>query len=295
MLDPHGALICTMVIVSAADSNMTDAELAIIGEIVGHLPVFRDFDRNTLPSVLESCSQLLSREDGLEEAFTEIKKVLPAKSARNRLCAGLRRRGRRWRGAAGGIARARIDAPSPQHRPADRRRHRARRPRPLPDAVTRRSQPRGSGKSGSVSGLPIRVRAPQTCSERGRQADRLDNTDEIPPRVALRSRHGTRSDGAAAARLDDRGLRGRRCARRVRGAADRPFSRSCHDPPARRADAELRAGARRAGERHRPRRYRQGCRGRSRRNAWRADRRRAGLGGAGNAASASAPAKGSAR
>src|SRR3954452_12154127 len=78
MLDPHGALICTMVIVSAADSDMTDAELAIIGEIVGHLPVFRDFDRNTLASVLESCSQLLSREDGLEEAFSEIGKVLPA-------------------------------------------------------------------------------------------------------------------------------------------------------------------------------------------------------------------------
>jgi tellurite resistance protein len=78
MLDPHGALICTMVIVSAADSNMTDAELAIIGEIVGHLPVFRDFDRNDLPSVLESCSRLLSRDNGLDEAFTEIKEVLPA-------------------------------------------------------------------------------------------------------------------------------------------------------------------------------------------------------------------------
>ena len=78
MLDPHGALICTMVIVSAADSNMTDAELAIIGEVVGHLPVFRDFDRDTLPSVLESCSRLLSREDGLDEAFVRIKKVLPA-------------------------------------------------------------------------------------------------------------------------------------------------------------------------------------------------------------------------
>ena len=78
MLDPHGALICTMVIVSAADSNMTDAELATIGEIVGHLPVFRDFDRDNLPSVLESCSQLLSREDGLDEAFAEIKQVLPA-------------------------------------------------------------------------------------------------------------------------------------------------------------------------------------------------------------------------
>ena len=71
MLDPHGALIYTMVIVSAADSDMTDAELAIIGDIVGHLPVFRDFDRKHLPSVLEDCSQLLSREDGLEEAFAD--------------------------------------------------------------------------------------------------------------------------------------------------------------------------------------------------------------------------------
>ena len=77
MLDPYGALICTMVIVSAADSNMTDAELAIIGDIVGHLPVFREFDRDTLPSVLESCSQLLSRDDGLGEAFAEIRKALP--------------------------------------------------------------------------------------------------------------------------------------------------------------------------------------------------------------------------
>jgi tellurite resistance protein len=78
MLDPHGALICTMVIVSAADSNMTDAELAIIGDIVGHLPVFADFDRDRLPSVLESCSQLLSREEGLDEAFAEIGQALPS-------------------------------------------------------------------------------------------------------------------------------------------------------------------------------------------------------------------------
>src|SRR5689334_46191 len=78
MLDPHGALICTMVIVSAADSDMTDAELAIIGRIVEHLPVFRDFDSAMLPSVLEACSRLLSREDGLDEAFAQIRKVLPA-------------------------------------------------------------------------------------------------------------------------------------------------------------------------------------------------------------------------
>ena len=52
MLDPHGALIYTMVIVSAADRDMTDAELAIIGDIVGHLPAFRGFDRKHLPKVL---------------------------------------------------------------------------------------------------------------------------------------------------------------------------------------------------------------------------------------------------
>ena len=45
MLDHHRALIYTMVIVSAADSDMPDAELRIIGDIVGDLPIFRDFDR----------------------------------------------------------------------------------------------------------------------------------------------------------------------------------------------------------------------------------------------------------
>jgi|SRR5829696_1795230 tellurite resistance protein len=78
MLDPHGALIYTMVIVSASDREMTDAELDIIGDIVGHLPVFRAFDRQKLPEVLQACTQLLNRENGLDEAFAAIKKVLPA-------------------------------------------------------------------------------------------------------------------------------------------------------------------------------------------------------------------------
>ena len=78
MLDPHGALIYTMVIVSAADRDMTDAELAIIGDIVGHLPVFRGFGREELKAVLEACTRLLNRENGLEEAFAAIKKALPA-------------------------------------------------------------------------------------------------------------------------------------------------------------------------------------------------------------------------
>jgi len=79
MLDPHGALIYTMVIVSAADRDMTDTELAVIGDIVGHLPVFRAFDRKLLPGVLNDCAQMLGRDDGLEESLKEIKNTLPEK------------------------------------------------------------------------------------------------------------------------------------------------------------------------------------------------------------------------
>jgi tellurite resistance protein len=78
MLDPHGALICTMVMMSAADRDITDSELSMIGEIVGHLPVFRQFQRDNLPAVLNECTRLLDRENGLDEAFTAIKKALPA-------------------------------------------------------------------------------------------------------------------------------------------------------------------------------------------------------------------------
>jgi tellurite resistance protein len=79
MLDHHRALINTMVIVSAADSDMPDAELRIIGDIVEDLPVFRDFDRGELPPVLNDCTDLIGREDGLEETLKAIKAALPAK------------------------------------------------------------------------------------------------------------------------------------------------------------------------------------------------------------------------
>ena len=79
MLDHHRALIYTMVIVSAAESELPDAELRIIGDIVRDLPVFRDFNRSELPRVLNDCTELMSRENGLEETLTAIKAALPAK------------------------------------------------------------------------------------------------------------------------------------------------------------------------------------------------------------------------
>jgi tellurite resistance protein len=79
MIDHHAALIYTMVLVSAADQNMSDAELRIIGDIVRDLPVFADYDRDRLTRTLDDCATLLGRESGLDEALGLIKGGLPAR------------------------------------------------------------------------------------------------------------------------------------------------------------------------------------------------------------------------
>lgn len=79
MIDHHAAIIYTMVLVSAADTDMTDAELQIIGDIVNHLPVFRDYDRKRLTKDLRECAQLLGKDDGLEVVLKAIKGAVPQK------------------------------------------------------------------------------------------------------------------------------------------------------------------------------------------------------------------------
>ena len=75
----HRALIYTMVVVSAADSDMPEAELRIIGDIVGDLPIFRDFDNSELSRILQDCTELIGRENGLEQILKVIKSGLPVK------------------------------------------------------------------------------------------------------------------------------------------------------------------------------------------------------------------------
>lgn len=79
MINHHDALIYTMVLASAADDDMTDAELRTIGEIVSYLPVFKDFDRDRLPAVARACAGLLADAKGLDRALGEIKRALPPK------------------------------------------------------------------------------------------------------------------------------------------------------------------------------------------------------------------------
>ena len=79
MISHHAALIYTMVLVSAADQDMSDAELRAIGEIVGYLPVFRDYDPELLPKTAEACAEMLGLDDGLDKAFLLIRSSLPNK------------------------------------------------------------------------------------------------------------------------------------------------------------------------------------------------------------------------
>jgi tellurite resistance protein len=79
MIDPHDALIYTMVMVSAADGDMTDAEMRTIGDVVKFLPVFRDFDSRKLLKVAADCAALMNDAKGLDRALTTVVSAIPRK------------------------------------------------------------------------------------------------------------------------------------------------------------------------------------------------------------------------
>ena len=81
MSKPHEGLIYTMVVVSAADSDMTDSELHVIGDIVRLLPVFRDYDEAGLPATAAGCAELLAEDDGLDRVIDFVKGAVGDKLA----------------------------------------------------------------------------------------------------------------------------------------------------------------------------------------------------------------------
>lgn len=76
-LDHHAALIYTMVLVAAAEGQMSDGELSAMGRLVRHLPVFADFDHERIIDVGTACAELLREEDGLDIALDRIAHALP--------------------------------------------------------------------------------------------------------------------------------------------------------------------------------------------------------------------------
>jgi len=76
-LSIHEALIYTMVVMSAADSDMTDAELIIIRDIVDTLPIFQNFDSAELAQYANDCVEMLAGDDGLDDVLNSIYHSLP--------------------------------------------------------------------------------------------------------------------------------------------------------------------------------------------------------------------------
>ena len=79
MVDPQTALIYTMVLMAAADREMTDAELQTMGDIVKTLPVFADYDLSRITQSASDCAELLADEDGLDKIMDLISEGLPDK------------------------------------------------------------------------------------------------------------------------------------------------------------------------------------------------------------------------
>ncbi|MES0108220.1 tellurite resistance TerB family protein [Mesorhizobium sp. M0013] len=73
----HEALIYLMVITSASDRDMTDIELARIGDVVRSWPVFEDFKQDRLIAIAQDCQKMLHEKDGLEGVLERVAEILP--------------------------------------------------------------------------------------------------------------------------------------------------------------------------------------------------------------------------
>jgi tellurite resistance protein len=77
MISTEAALIYTMVIVSASDSDMTDPELMAMGDLVRHLPVFIEYQPSMLLETARSCADILSEDEGMATVLGIIKESIP--------------------------------------------------------------------------------------------------------------------------------------------------------------------------------------------------------------------------
>ena len=84
----HQAIIYLMVLVSAADAEMTDSEFEAIGDVVRKFPVFRDFDAGRLVTVAEECGDLINEMD-LDSILGLIASSIPEKLAETAYAAAI--------------------------------------------------------------------------------------------------------------------------------------------------------------------------------------------------------------
>jgi len=77
-LTPQEAVIYLMVLTSASDGAIKDAELRTIGRVVRSFPMFSKADEQGLVETAEDCGQLMSSDGGLHKVLEAAAAVLPS-------------------------------------------------------------------------------------------------------------------------------------------------------------------------------------------------------------------------
>jgi len=70
-ISANSALVYTMVIVSASDSDMPDSELKVIGNIVRTFPAFDNYDEENIIRDAENCAAVLGDDGGADTGPTK--------------------------------------------------------------------------------------------------------------------------------------------------------------------------------------------------------------------------------
>jgi tellurite resistance protein len=76
-LSAQDALIWAMVMISAADREVSDDEIDDIQDRIIRLPAFEGFDVSRLPLVVDDCATVLNDAEGLEKALAMMTDALP--------------------------------------------------------------------------------------------------------------------------------------------------------------------------------------------------------------------------
>ncbi|MEX6506856.1 tellurite resistance TerB family protein [Jiella sp. M17.18] len=76
-LEPQEALVHLMIAMAAADGAVSETELRGLSLLLETLPVFQGFDRSRLDAMVRHCSEILDREDGLDEIIENVKAAVP--------------------------------------------------------------------------------------------------------------------------------------------------------------------------------------------------------------------------
>ena len=71
------ALVAIMVTVSVSDESIRTSELVAIERQVNHLPVFADYDIDTIKEVAQTVYRLMEDDDGLDTLFAMVRDALP--------------------------------------------------------------------------------------------------------------------------------------------------------------------------------------------------------------------------